>query len=60
MGFIEEKIKEIESEKVDFFKELDQRIERLKKEGHIGLPNHLHFGVEWRFKVQIFNDQNIK
>lgn len=31
MGFIEDKIKEIESEKVDFLQELEERIDRLKK-----------------------------
>lgn len=52
MGFIEDKIKEIESEKVDFLQELEERIDRLKKEGHIGRPNHLHFtvGGDVRFK----------
>lgn len=52
MGFIEDKIKEIESEKVDFLQELEERIDRLKKEGHIGHPNHLHFtvGGDVRFK----------
>ncbi len=64
MGLIEDKIKEIESEKVDFLKELDQRIERLKKEGHIGLPNHLHFGVngDLRFKylmTKILNSRGL-
>lgn len=64
MGLIEDKIKEIESEKVDFLKELDQRIERLKKEGHIGLPNHLHFtvGGDLRFKylmARILNSRGV-
>ncbi len=52
MDFIEDKIKEIESDKINFLKELEERINRLKKEGHIGHPNHLHFGVngDLRFK----------
>jgi hypothetical protein len=53
MGFIEDTIKEIESEKINFLKELDERILRLKEEGHIGHPNHLHFtvGGDISFKV---------
>lgn len=52
MGLLEDKIKAIESEKVNFLKELDERILQLKKDGHIGDPNHLHFtvGGDVRFK----------
>jgi hypothetical protein len=52
MGLLEDKIKEIESEKVNFLKELDEMTLQLKKDGHIGEPNHLHFSVggDVRFK----------
>jgi hypothetical protein len=64
MGLIEEKIKEIESEKTDFLHELEGRISRLRKEGHIGLPNHMHFGVngDVRFKylmTRILNSRGL-
>jgi hypothetical protein len=56
MGLIEEQIKEIESAKSYFIKELEERISRLKKEGHIGHPNHLHFTVtgDPEFKLLMF------
>lgn len=45
MGFLEEKLKEIESEKTAFIEELEDRISRLKREGDIGKPHHIHFTV---------------
>jgi len=64
MDFIEDKLKEIASEKINFLKEVEERISRLKQEGHIGHPNHLHFEVKGdvRFKylmAKILNSRGL-
>ena len=53
MGILEQKLEAIALEKSEFLKELDERIERLRREGHIGPPNHMHFTVGGDIKYKI-------